>query len=365
MTRTVVVGNGLGMAIDAEKFNLKNAIQRVWDRTSRLLNDSSKEEIQRLVGINTNTPRSIPASELQLATIHRFHRSTRDLHELQPTTTKWITNEALNLNAQINYFLAAVANEFYIPDDFSTPEFDNFISNLCTFIKNDNCVHVATLNYDNILYKKFISHNVFGRFTETKLVDGFLGKTSPTFSEGNLERKHGNSFGWYMHLHGTPMYVSRGSRDQVEKFHNNGVTGFLKSLEDFTMVPYFHLVLTAPQFKEDVISGSKVLMAYWRQLRIALSESEELVIFGYSGADRHLNAEVRQWALNKHHNQRPFSIIIVTYLDNADHPSWCKNLLPGSIVDIFKDSVKIVKLNNILEFDFNSLTQQSKIRKLG
>ncbi|MGQ3892175.1 hypothetical protein [Legionella sp. CNM-4043-24] len=50
-----------------------------------------------------------------------------------------------------------------------------------------------------------------------------------------------------------------------------------------------HLVLTHVKHKPMVISSSILLSTYWNYLAKAISESEEIMLFGYSGLDPHLN----------------------------------------------------------------------------
>ncbi|PFU24677.1 hypothetical protein COK69_26645, partial [Bacillus cereus] len=51
--------------------------------------------------------------------------------------------------------------------------------------------------------------------------------------------------------------------------------------------------LTHVKHKETVISASPLLSAYWDHLEKALIESTEVVLLGYSGFDKHLNALLR------------------------------------------------------------------------
>src|SRR5699024_11067187 len=49
------------------------------------------------------------------------------------------------------------------------------------------------------------------------------------------------------------------------------------------------IVLTHFRHKIMVISSSKLLLTYWQLLTEAFDESEEIILFGYSGVDEHLN----------------------------------------------------------------------------
>lgn len=52
---TIIFGNGLGMAIDKEFFDLKNALKHVWDKS-----DNVKEAHKKL--IRTALPEMLPDS---------------------------------------------------------------------------------------------------------------------------------------------------------------------------------------------------------------------------------------------------------------------------------------------------------------
>jgi hypothetical protein len=66
--------------------------------------------------------------------------------------------------------------------------------------------HVATLNYDKLLYEEFINAGICSGFSG-QLVDGF---TSSGFDSSNLVRLYGRNFGYYMHLHGSPLFKDIG-----------------------------------------------------------------------------------------------------------------------------------------------------------
>ena len=154
---------------------------------------------------------------------------------------------------------------------------DSFVTPLVEFIRLSHS-HIATLNYDNLLYQALIEAGVLAGYNGA-LVDGFL---SSGFAADNLERKYGNTFGWYLHLHGTPLFVDSPT-GEVFKQPQGGATCYATR----------HLVLTHVKHKPSVIDSSEVLREYWRRLAIALEESGELIVFGYSGTDEHLNTLIR------------------------------------------------------------------------
>jgi hypothetical protein len=136
-------------------------------------------------------------------------------------------------------------------------------------------VHVATLNYDRLLYQSLIDARCLAGFGGD-LVDGFL--RSSGFSPANLEPRGGNDFGWYLHLHGTPLFIDDEKGNPVKQ-----------PMPIAELTPTRHLVLTHVAHKPSVIDSSPVLSEYWRRLRQALKASRNLCLSGYSGEDAHLN----------------------------------------------------------------------------
>jgi hypothetical protein len=59
-------------------------------------------------------------------------------------------------------------------------------------------------------------------------------------------------------------------------------------------------VLTHVRHKRSVIGASTVLSAYWNYLNFSLNESEEIIVFGYSGDDEHLNDVIAAHGQSKH-----------------------------------------------------------------
>ena len=61
-----------------------------------------------------------------------------------------------------------------------------------------------------------------------------------------------------------------------------------------------HLVLTHIKHKPSVITASYyILSIYWRYLTFALTEVEEVILFGYSGLDKHLNELLKMYSKTK------------------------------------------------------------------
>ncbi|WP_132460261.1 hypothetical protein [Rhodovulum marinum] len=109
------------------------------------------------------------------------------------------------------------------------------------------------------------------------MIDGFSGPFCPD----NLARRHPERQSFYLHLHGSPLYVT-GDAGEVRK-------SALAEIGDIQGHQSVHLVLTAVHHKPTVIASSPVLRTYWECLDRALEESQGVTIVGYGGVDTHLN----------------------------------------------------------------------------
>jgi hypothetical protein len=146
--------------------------------------------------------------------------------------------------------------------------------------------HVATLNYDDLLYRSFIGTSVFRGYDF--LLDGFV----PNFDPDHLNRWRTARQSFYLHLHGSPLYF-------------NCENGELRksALSELPLIQGYsstHVVLTHVHHKAAVISASPILREYWRRLEIAMNESSGLVLFGYGGGDVHLNLMISKHFRDKH-----------------------------------------------------------------
>jgi hypothetical protein len=266
--KTLIFGNGLGMSIDAQHFYLPNALNDVWD--SGNLNDTHKKMIAACL---PGTMVRCPQGEHELDLLHQAITSCNQLKAIDaPPEVHWLTKHGWDFPAVCRGFISKVATRLY---DYNGRLPQAFVNPLVDFLRNTNS-HVATLNYDKLLYDWFI---------KTRLVDGYEGSLidgicTAGFRRENLVRRYGNNFGYYLHLHGSPLFKDRsGVTVKVPRHRLN-----LEQAE-----PSSHIVLTHIQHKPSVIASSEILSAYWGYLALSLSESTEVILFGYSGADAHLN----------------------------------------------------------------------------
>lgn len=316
MTRkTLIFGNGLGMALAPDFFSLDNAIGRIWEE-SPALDEQTKDLVRCCLGDEADRPHGEEdLDELQLVVSACDFLSRTGGGEIH-----WLSEHGKLFPAAVRKFLYQTSLRFH-QGDFGLPL--EFTRPLAAFL-HETQSHVATLNYDNLLYQPMIEAYVLNGYGGA-LVDGFHGAG---FAEENLERKYGRTFGYYMHLHGSPLFVDRDESVIKLKQANLGKN------EDTIGS---HIVLTHVKHKQTVISASPLLSYYWELLAKAFAESPCVVLVGYSGCDKHLNSLLR--------SRGPAAIRVVEW-DGAggeeDRSDFWKELLDRP--------VELVRRANILEF---------------
>ncbi|WP_256733958.1 SIR2 family protein [Acinetobacter sp. SwsAc5] len=194
----------------------------------------------------------------------------------------WLSSYGKDFTEAVQEYIHTVASHLF---DSSNTLPSNFKNALIDFIKNTKS-HVATLNYDKLLYDEFIKEEICKGYSGY-LVDGFY---DTGFAPSNMERLFGRDFGYYMHLHGCPLFKDI-----------SGITYKLKTSQISTnnIFGSKHIVLTHIPHKPSVITASEVLSTYWSYLILSLSEVKEIILFGYSGCDIHLNKILKVHASSK------------------------------------------------------------------
>lgn len=271
MSRSLLVfGNGMGLALNSEYFSLKNGLTRVWNDTGHL---SEKHKELILSAIEGTTQENPPCSEEQLDQLQVAIIATEYLCNFEVSGTSWVSPEAKELPSAFKKYIHEVALHFHRSGNYLP---DNFLDPLSDYIK-DTRSHVVTLNYDNLLYDGFKSKNVLDGYNGP-LIDGFW--ASVGFDEDHLNRHNVSRHGWYMHLHGSPLFIG-----------NNKVMGAGRDFLDPENES--HIVLTHVEHKPLIIGSSHILSSYWRRLEKAFEESDKIILFGYSGLDVHLNERIK------------------------------------------------------------------------
>jgi hypothetical protein len=314
MTRKAIIfGNGLGMALDPIYFKLQSAMNSAWTNKHWL------DDAQRNLMKNCLTPKEYPENEDDLDILHLAASSCEFLLKIGTAEANWLTEYGQDFPDAIQRYITSASWYFHdsgktLPSTFTDP--------LTSFIKETKS-HVATLNYDDLLYDSFVSQSVTDGY-DGALVDGFH---NDGFQEENMDRKHKNNFGYYLHLHGTPLFVDK----------DNAVVKQHRSAE--IRRPTQHVVLAHVKHKRTVIDASQVLRAYWSRLAIALRESEELLLVGYSGKDLHLNNLIQGYT-------RSLPIRIIEW-DNGENNKERKTYWQQRLNS---EDIKVFQMKNILEF---------------
>tara|TARA_R110002020_G_scaffold444479_1_gene656132 strand:- start:2737 stop:3708 length:972 start_codon:yes stop_codon:yes gene_type:complete len=267
--KLLIFGNGLGMAIDHSHFSLTNALNTVWADDSLWSDTIHRDLIENCIPSN-----QCPVSEEDLDKLYLVSTSCDYLDDIPNTNTgkHWLSNYGHEFTNAVQEYIHTVSSYLF---DYTNSLPASFKDPLIDFIR-DTKSHVATLNYDKLLYEAFIDAGVCNGFSG-ELVDGFLGSG---FDGSNLVRKHGNRFGYYMHLHGSPLFKDVNNKTYKLNISNISTGNIFSSK---------HIVLTHIPHKPSVITASKVLSTYWNYLILSLSEVDEIILFGYSGCDTHLN----------------------------------------------------------------------------
>ncbi|RYU64219.1 hypothetical protein ERW51_17770 [Aliivibrio finisterrensis] len=288
MARSLLIfGNGLGMALDHEYFSLVKGLATIWQGTEHFDETKKKLIIGSMDDIGED---EAPQGEHQLEKLQIAIVASDYLKSLESDgSPSWLTEDAAQLPVAYKKFMHEVAFYFH-QSGLNLPE--NFLESLSNYIRESKS-HVATLNYDNLLYDGLKDYGVLNGFD--LLIDGFTRALG--FCSSNLDRHNTRTKAWYMHLHGSPLY--QGNRKLLREERNN-TEGHEKS----------HIVLTHVKHKPMIIDSSPILSEYWRRLPTALNEASCIVLIGYSGDDIHLNRKIMEHGAGK-------NIHIIEYSGNG------------------------------------------------
>lgn len=318
--KTLIFGNGLGMALSADAFSLGNALDAVW-ADAEALNDNQRNLIVGCLPPDTELGR--PSSEEDLDVLQRVLASCDFLDSINiDGGAHWLSTEGRVFPSAIRKFIHRVASYFHdtnhvLPEDFA--------EGLGHFLDQTRS-HVATLNYDPLLYDCFLNSNLMRGYNGC-LIDGI---TNAGFRSENLFRRDKDRLGWYLHLHGSPLFYE-------------GVGGLIKKMRrrELAMeaIESTHLVLSHVKHKTSIISSSYILSEYWKYLVRALEESSEIMLFGYSGYDTHLNEIVARHAKGR-------QVRVVEWVGSQPN-----NDRAAYWADRLKSEVDLVQLDNVLQFD--------------
>lgn len=315
---TIIFGNGIGMSLNPDYFNLESGLKSVWDTTD-LFTDGHKKLIQSV--LPNTTDKIYPQSEDSLGDLQKAIFASETLQAYETPEAEWLTKNSRELTGAFKKYIHDVGIYFQksgerLPEAFTT--------NLSDYIKSTK-THIGVLNYDNLIYEALVGSKVLDGFSGT-LIDGFLGGK---FSPRNLRRHDDKKarLGWFLNLHGSPLFID-------DRKISSSYIYFMKP-DDKS-----HIVLTHVNQKRFLISASPILSEYWLRLNQAIKESNKIILFGYSGEDIHLNDIVSNYSLEK-------KITIIewsgsgTYINRLHH--WSDKL-------DWSTNINLIQLDNILEF---------------
>lgn len=338
--KLIIFGNGLGMAIDPQHFNLKRALNEVWD------NDSYLSFIDKKFLKKCLKNKNVPHGEDDLDIFHIANIYCKFLSNLDHKNNKdtnFLSSKGEKFPLIASKFIHNVAFALYGKDKENIRLPSTFEDSLVDFISNTKS-HVATLNYDKLLYESFLEKGILQpTYNNTSLVDGIL---RDGFDASNLERHYGNDFGYYLHLHGSPLFYNKDKK--IVKFKRNELHPNCVSSE--------HIVLTHVKHKREIITRSNLLYNYWEYLKIAISEADEVVLFGYSGMDIHLN-EILKMYLNYKKNENKNKNVKIIEWKNSVHKIWDGHNFEdheGSSQEFWDEiigkKVSLIQLSNITDY---------------
>jgi hypothetical protein len=328
---TFIIGNGLGMALDPNHFRLESGMAYAWNRCAR-------HTKKLLKNINKG---NILSSETELIDIQKLLFSIRTLNTYAATYSfsNLLRKNGVKFYEDFNKYVLDVSHFFYDYNKDMPDQYKLFINHLSQFIV-ENPVHIAVLNYDKLIYESLLNKGgIFGKMGECRLLDGMH---ATGFKEENLVRTY-YDFGWYLHLHGSPLFYSDMATQKILKDKRDEYCP-----NDRNKYRH-HLVLTHSEFKLDIINQSLLLEIYWKYFCKALNESKSIVLFGYSGNDSHINQVIANQL-----RKRDVKLFIIEYCneesEEKNRSKWKDKLDLTNEFKFFH-----YREHNILMFDFIKL----------
>jgi len=315
MVTTFLVGNGLGMDYKSEIFSLASAMSYAWD----LIEDS--DDIMLLQNILTLG--TAPETEGQLRNLQRlyWHLEGSKLND---------ENHILTL---IDDFFVNIVKQFFSVNSNVIKDCD-LINSLVKYIAcagDDKPCHVATLNYDKLLYGSFTNvpaengNTVFGSY---KLIDGFFPDDNRLIYNTKQCQKRNPSAGWYLQLHGSPLFSANTNHNDIEPVSQTIVKENIADKEEQFLVERKirnamrdQIILTDPTFKTAMIEKNKLLSDYWCKFKTILSKTDKLCVIGYGGNDPHVNELVRNQCRSGNKTMRVY-IVEWDHKDGSTNNNW-------------------------------------------
>jgi hypothetical protein len=179
--KLLLFGNGLGRALNPEKYVLEKAMEAAWGEDG-ILSAEQKSLIHQCLptGVFEHVNDVPPQSEGELDALQRVVSACDEIQKYQQVNgANWLTDHGQSFPTAIRRFIHSAACYFHEGSDVLPQE---FLKPLISQVAQ-NKSHVVTLNYDELLYRSFVGTTVFNGYN--CLIDGFK---SGTFSDDNLNR---------------------------------------------------------------------------------------------------------------------------------------------------------------------------------
>ncbi len=224
MDKTILVGNGLGLALDPAYFKLQSGIDYVWKNYVKNLELDEISLLNELFKTDIPGPPNICEQNDVLAIAHTLSFLTAHIKSLSENKIFLLNENGIKLQQLINNFIWKIAYTFYnYPIGFceNKNKFDLFFKNFERHLEvSPEIIHTATTNFDNLLYQKCIESKLMDS-RKGKFIDGFSKgwhcNKDLIFDEANLELKQDEKLGWYLHLHGSPLFVCKSADSEIIK----------------------------------------------------------------------------------------------------------------------------------------------------
>lgn len=326
--KLVIFGNGLGRSLDDEFYQLERALKASWDEDG-VLDEEQKQLICNCLDDELiEGDLKAPTSEDQLKNLQKVLDSCDMIKTFETRVGTpelgWLSDHGKRFPIAIRKYFHHAASQFHSPNKRLPVA---FADQLRKFVRSDR-PHIATLNYDDLLYECFTETDVF---QEHMLRDGF-------FAEFNIERHRefhdSNKEGWFLHLHGSPLFVNRnGSPRKIMR----------SQLSDYAGNNSVHLVLTNAKSKPAVISNSQILSEYWNELAKILTKPTQVTLFGYGGGDLHLNELLAQTS--------SATEIRVVCREGSKTRDQAERFWHEALSSKAKDKIKVKQVQNLIDFD--------------
>lgn len=338
MRTTFLIGNGMGRALNNEYFNLETGLRSAWNEFD--------QKDQKIISLLNDY--RIPSEEDDLERHHLIMSSCKSLIVLAKEGVKFLNDKGNKFPILYNDYIYRVAKYFW-DANYELPE--QFLEAFMYYLR-ENPSHVATLNYDKLLYEPFVRNAILDRYDRGYLIDGIYNVTG-NFDYTNFDRKCSNNFGYYLHLHGSPVIYTDG--EKIKKSNINCELPNISQDQDWIRN---QIVLTHTKLKPEIILNSKLLEVYYMMFHVALNESNKIIIIGYSGSDNHINLAVQDWGRNKILNniQNCFIKVVCYNNDGLSDDFWNEKLLPKFNYEV-RDIENHIKLDverfeNVLQYNF-------------